>query len=78
MLSKGCQRHHALLKTSKFSDQSKQSTSGTLSPDTIATTSSGYSTGDSSISTTMISISKKTSSSSITCNQHKTKAKGKQ
>ncbi|CAF3413689.1 unnamed protein product [Rotaria sp. Silwood1] len=75
MLSKGYQRHHALLKTSKFSDQSKQSTSGTLSPDTIATTSSGYSTGDSSISTTMISTSKK-SSSSITSNQHKTKSKG--
>ncbi|CAF0997065.1 unnamed protein product [Rotaria sordida] len=71
MLSKRRQRNHTLLKTSKFSDQSKQSTSGTLSPDTIATTSSGYSTGDSSIST-----SKKSSSSSITCNQHKTKSKG--
>ncbi|CAF3309793.1 unnamed protein product [Rotaria socialis] len=76
MISKECQRHHhAFLKETKFQASLKLSTSGTLSPATIATTSSGYSTGDSSTSAIMTRNTRK-SSSSITCNQHKTKSKG--
>ncbi|CAF1270734.1 unnamed protein product [Adineta steineri] len=69
MLSKRCQRHHSFLNPSKFTDRLKPSNSGTLSSDTITTTSSGYSTGGSTVSTNIISSLKKPS-----CNQHKNKS----
>jgi hypothetical protein len=78
MLSKGCQRHRSFLQPTKFTDTLKRSPSGTLSPDTITNTSSGYSTGGSSISTTIVPSSKKSSLSIAQKQQHKTKSKGKQ
>jgi hypothetical protein len=51
MISKRPQRHYSFLEPLKLTDKS---TSGTLSPDTITTTSSGYSTGGSSVSTTIV------------------------
>ncbi len=71
MLSKGPQRHYSFLEPLKLTDTKKQSTSGTLSPDTITTTSSGYSTGGSSVSTTIVPSVKDH-------NQHKIKSKSKQ
>jgi hypothetical protein len=71
MISKGCQRHYSFLQPPKFTDSLKNSTTGTLSPDTITTTSSGYSTGGSSVSTTIVP-------SLIEHNQQKTKNKGKE
>jgi hypothetical protein len=63
----------------------KPSTLGTLSPMTTATTSSGYSTGDSSVSAAAVPSLKKSPSSSIGLKQqqqqqqqHRTKSKGKQ
>ena len=50
MLSKGCQRHYSFLEPLKLTDTTKQSISGTLSPETIVTTTSGYSTGGSTVS----------------------------
>ena len=70
MLSKRSQHHHKFLKPSQLLDPFKTLTSGTLSPDTIATTSSGYSTGDSLILPSKVP-------SSITDSQHKTQSKGK-
>jgi hypothetical protein len=78
MLSKECQRHYSFLQKPKFTNSLKQSTSGTLSPDILTTTSSGYSTGGSSVSTTLVSSLQKSSSSSIDHNQHKVKSRGKQ
>jgi len=54
MLSKRCQRHYSFLEPLKLTETKKQSKSGTLSPDTMTTTSSGYSTGGSSVSTTIV------------------------
>ncbi|CAF1169640.1 unnamed protein product [Adineta ricciae] len=73
MLSKRCQRHHSFLQSPKFTDRLKQSTSGTLSSDTTITTStsSGYSTGGSSVATTIPSSGKR-----LPSNQHKVKPKG--
>ena len=68
--------NHSIVPHSKCSNACTKITSGTLSPDTTATTSSGYSTGDSSISTTTNPSSNKTSSS-IADTQDKTKPKGK-
>jgi hypothetical protein len=68
MITKGCQRHYSFLQPPKFTGSL---TSGTLSPDTITTTSSGYSTGGSSVSTTIVP-------SSVDLNQQKTKPKGKE
>jgi hypothetical protein len=86
MLSKERHRQH---KSKLPPDMFKQSISGTLSPETTATTSSGYSTGGSSVSTRLNPSLKKlsSSSSSATSNtrkehhqqqkQQKTKSKGK-
>ena len=66
MLTNERQRQHrSVLQTSKIKDIFKPSVSGTLSPLTTATTSSGYSTGGSSTSTAAISLLKKSTSSSI-------------
>jgi hypothetical protein len=58
MVSKGCQRHHSFLEPLKWTETKKQLTSGTLSPDARTTTSSGYSTGGSTVSTTIVPSSK--------------------
>ena len=85
MLSNRRQRQsRSVLLTSKIQDMFKPSTPGTLSPMTTATTSSGYSTGDSSVSTAAVPSLKKSPSSSIGLKQqqqqqqHRTKSKGKQ
>jgi hypothetical protein len=87
MLSNG--HHRSLLQTSKITEMLKQPTLGTLSPETTATTSSGYSTGGSSVSTSINPSLKKSSVSSSSTGgkqllqqqqqqqQHKTKSKGK-
>ncbi len=71
MLSKGYQRHFSFLEPLKLTDTNKQAISGTLSPDTITTISSGYSTGGSSLSSTIVPSLKDH-------NQHKMKSKSKQ
>lgn len=84
MLSNRRQRQsRSELLTSKIQDMFKPSTLGTLSPMTTATTSSGYSTGDSSVSTAAVPCLKKSPASSIGLKQqqqqqHRTKSKGKQ
>jgi len=80
MLSR--ERHQSiLLHAPKVPHLSKQPTSGTLSPETTTTTSSGYSTGGSSVSTTIKLSSKKSATSigqkQIQPQQHNVKSKGK-
>ncbi|CAF0928428.1 unnamed protein product [Rotaria sp. Silwood1] len=73
-------QHQSLLQTPKIPNVLKKSTSGTLSPDTTTTTSSGYSTGGSSVSNTKDPCLKKSSSIAHKQHsdqeQHKTKSKG--
>lgn len=76
MIPQNGQPHRGILKTTRFPERVDLPPTGTLSPDITVTTSSGYSTGDSSISASIITNTKE-SSSSITCNRHKTKSKGK-
>jgi hypothetical protein len=71
MLSKRWQRNHSFLEPLKLPDSKNQLTSGTLSPATITTTSSGYSTGGSSVSTKLVPPLKDH-------NQHKIKSNSKQ
>jgi hypothetical protein len=82
MLSNG--QHRSVLQTKKIQNMLKQVPACTLSPETSTITSSGYSTGGSSVSTTINQSLKKSSSSSIASKQHhhqqqehKTKSKGK-
>ncbi|CAF3786176.1 unnamed protein product [Adineta steineri] len=70
------QQHHSLQQASKTTDMFKQPILGTLSPDTTVTTSSGYSTGGSSVSTTINLSPKKSSVLIARKQQHKTKSKG--
>ncbi|CAF2395820.1 unnamed protein product [Rotaria sp. Silwood2] len=73
-------QHQSLLQAPKIPNMFKKSTSGTLSPETTTTTSSGYSTGGSSVSNTQDPCMKKSSSIAHKQyshqEQHKTKSKG--
>jgi hypothetical protein len=78
-------QHRSLLQAPKLPNMFKHSILDTLSPESTVTTSSGYSTGGSSVSTTINpSLEKPTTSSSSSSiahkqqqQQYKTKSKGK-
>ncbi|CAF1106751.1 unnamed protein product [Adineta ricciae] len=62
--------HRSMLQAPKITNMLKHSILGTLSPETSITTSSGYSTGGSSVSTTRNTSSKKPSPSIASKQQH--------
>ena len=81
MLSKGHhQQHRSLLRTSNIKDTLIPSFSGTFSPETITTTSSGYSTEDSQLDIKDSCLIESSSVARKQCHcqqQHRSKLKGK-